>query len=133
MSYFFDEGIAFTCLQCGRCCTGGSGTIYVQSEEIIKIATFLGFPQDEFTRIYLYPFKDSYSIREKENGDCFFYQKGCLIHTVKPNQCSSFPFWLENLRSVYKWKQTKANCPGIGHGNFYTKADILKIVEHSFI
>jgi len=132
-SYFFDEGIFFSCLNCGACCTGNSGTIYLTEEEISAIADFLQISVSECKEKYLFPFRDSYSVKEKENGDCIFYHTGCKIQTVKPNQCSSYPFWLENLRSNYKWKQTKASCPGIGKGKLYSKEEILAIVEKSVL
>ena len=130
-SYFFDNGIFFRCRQCGTCCTGNSGTVYVTLKEISAIAEFLNCSEAEFINAYLYLFRDSYSIKEKENGDCIFYHAGCRIQELKPNQCSSYPFWLENLRSVYKWKQTKADCPGIGKGKLFSKEEILEIIEKS--
>jgi Fe-S-cluster containining protein len=132
-SYFFDEGIYFACRQCGACCTGSSGTIYVSAEEIVSISQFLECSESEFIEKYLYPFRDSFSIKEKENGDCIFYEKGCIINPVKPNQCGSYPFWRENLRSTYKWKQTQADCPGIGKGRLYSKEEILNILENSVL
>ena len=63
-SYFFDKGIRFECRQCGACCTGSPGTIYVDKSEVSAIAKFLKIPVVNLKEKYLYPFKNSYSIRE---------------------------------------------------------------------
>ncbi len=131
--YFFDKGLYFRCHNCGTCCTGSSGTVYVSPKEMIAIAEFLNLSMLEFKEQFLYPFRDSYSIIEKDNGDCIFYSSGCTINQVKPNQCSSYPFWIENLRSTYKWKLTKSQCPGIGKGRFFSKEEILNILQKSVL
>ena len=64
--YFFDDGIFFECRQCGRCCTGDSGAVYVAENEIEEIAGFLHIPVSGFLRDFLYPYKDSYSIHEND-------------------------------------------------------------------
>ena len=132
-NYFFDNGIRFSCQKCGKCCTGSSGTIYVSDSEIESIAEFLCCSIMEMKTKFLYPFKDSYSIHEKENGDCIFYDRknGCKIQPVKPMQCSTFPFWVENMRSTYKWKLICQECIGIGVGKVYSKEEILSILENA--
>lgn len=128
-SYFFDNGIRFQCQRCGACCTGEPGTIYVEQSEIPRIAHFTGIPLHDIIEKFLYPFRDSYSIREDQEGRCFFYNNGCTIYPVRPNQCRSFPFWLENLRSEKEWRWVSDRCPGIGRGKLYTKMQILEIVH----
>lgn len=123
--YFFDEGLDFTCRQCGACCTGAPGTVYVTADEIRAIATFLGLHPETFIERWLFPFKDSFSIREEPNGDCPFFKDRCTIYPVRPFQCRTFPFWFANLRSQRCWTQTAAHCPGIGTGRHYSKEEIL--------
>ena len=131
--YFFSSGIHFECQQCGFCCTGSSGTIFVSSEEIKEIAKFLKIAEKDFIENYLYPFRNSYSIKEKENGDCLFYEKGCKIYPVRPGQCRTYPFWIKNLRNEKNWELTKKECPGIGKGKLYTEEEILDILGKSEI
>jgi Fe-S-cluster containining protein len=131
-TYFFEQGIYFECQQCGGCYTGESGTIYVGKEEILTIAEFLDISVSEFTDRYAYPYKDSCSIREDEQGQCLFYDKGCRIYPVRPMQCRTFPFWFSNLRSETKWQETIRECPGIGQGRFYSKERILEIMASTF-
>ncbi|MBF0119218.1 MAG: YkgJ family cysteine cluster protein [Desulfobacterales bacterium] len=134
ISYFFDNGIYFKCNLCGLCCTGEPGIIYVSKNEIIQIALFQKMKISYFIKKYLYPYKDSYSIKEDKKGSCLFFssQKGCLIYPVRPIQCNTFPFWLENLRSLKNWQNISKRCPGIGYGDFYSKEKIIEIVGMSF-
>jgi uncharacterized protein len=127
--YFFDAGIRFECRQCGQCCTGEPGTIYVTRREIQALADHFALAEDAFARRYLYPFKDSYSIGEFGDGRCFFFDGGCTIYPLRPAQCRTFPFWFSNLRSEQGWRRIAAKCPGIGHGRLYTRHEILQMLQ----
>ncbi len=133
IKYFFSHGIRFECIKCGKCCTGEPGTVYVSREEIRDISKFLGIDEKKFCKQFLYPFRDSYSIKELEDGRCVFFhqEKGCLIHAVKPLQCSTYPFWFKNLRNEKRWSQIEKECPGIGRGRLYSEEDILEIIARS--
>ncbi len=115
------------------CCTGEPGTVYVSREEIERLSAFLKVEINEFIQRYLYPFRDSYSLKEMQDGRCIFFDphKGCLVHEVKPAQCRTYPFWFKNLRSEKRWKETSAQCPGIGKGRLYTEEEILEIMEQA--
>jgi len=132
-SYFFDDGIRFSCKRCGNCCTVDSGTVYVSSDEVSIISNFLGLNESVLIEKYLITYKDSYSIKEKNNFDCIFYKSGCLINDVKPNQCRSYPFWRKSMSSYEKWKKHSKFCPGIGFGRMFSKDEILDILEHSVL
>jgi uncharacterized protein len=127
--YFFDKGLRFACLQCGGCCGGDPGTIFISGKEITVLADHLKVSQSQLIRKYLYPFKDSYSIREDDQGRCLFFDNGCTIHPVRPHQCRTFPFWFDNLRSESRWRNITQQCPGIGQGRQYTREEILSIVQ----
>jgi uncharacterized protein len=131
--YFFDQGLCFDCLRCGACCTGAPGTIYVGPREIAPIADLLKLPLSVFTDRYLYPFKDSFSIREDSLGNCLFYKKGCAIYAVRPLQCRTFPFWFDNLRSEKRWLETGRRCPGIGQGRHYRKDELVKLARDTMM
>lgn len=124
-SYFFDNGIRFTCRRCGHCCTGEPGTIYLHPSELAAIAGFLNITCDELIHRHLYPFKNGYSIGEMEDGRCRFFFNGCTIYPVRPLQCRTYPFWFDNLRSEPRWREVAQNCPGIGSGNLYTKDELI--------
>lgn len=130
---FFDQGIRFQCQGCGACCQGEPGTIFISRQELPAVARFLQISQQKLINSYLYPYKWGYSILEKKNGDCLFYDQGCLIYPVRPNQCRTFPFWFKNLRNIDNWRQVEQECPGLGQGPLYTKDNILKIVQESVL
>jgi len=128
--YFFDEGLRFECTGCGKCCTGDSGTIFVNERESEAIAALLGMTKEKFLGDFAYPMKGGHSIREKQNGDCVFLNgKLCGIYDVRPTQCRTFPFWPETLRSEARWKKTCKDCEGIGQGKLYSKDEIMEILN----
>ena len=88
---------------------------------------------DKFKGEFLYPFRDSFSIKEKDNYKCVFYENGCSIYSVRPNQCQTYPFWIKNMRSEANWENEKKQCMGIGKGKLYSEKEILDILEKSEI
>ncbi len=53
-------------------------------------------------------------------------EKGrCGIHTVKPVQCATYPFWPGVADSDKGWKNEAATCPGIGQGPDHPREWIL--------
>jgi len=97
--------------------------------EISRIARHLGLTVSGFTETYLYPYRNSYSILEDAQGRCIFYEDGCTIYPVRPSQCSTFPFWFENLRSPKNWRRVSRKCPGIDQGLLYSREEILNILH----
>jgi Fe-S-cluster containining protein len=131
-SYFFDSGIRFECQQCGACCTGSPGIVYVDKVDIERIARYLGMTGSGFMEGFLSPYRQSYTIREHADGRCLFYENGCRIYPVRPVQCRSFPFWFRNLRSEKNWRKIARSCPGIGEGPLFSRERILDIVQATF-
>lgn len=128
-SYFFEQGIYFKCQKCGLCCSGTPGVIRVTLEEISQISDYIKISSDELLRSYLYPYQNRYSIREREDGACYFYENGCRIYPVRPVQCKTYPFWFNNLRSEKNWQKAIKACPGIGKGVLYSKEQILTLLN----
>jgi len=131
--YFFDGGLRFTCTQCGHCCTGAPGTVFMNRETSNRIAAHLGLSRASFLRRHAYPLRNGHSLKEKENGDCvFFVDNKCTIYPVRPTQCRTYPFWPETVRSEAAWQRTCRECPGIGaEGRLYDKEEILALVQQS--
>ena len=122
-----EEGVRFQCQQCGACCSGAPGTVYMTEEEIKHIAAHLHASVDGLKTTYLYPFRDSYSAREEPNGDCIFFRNGgCFIYPVRPEQCRTYPFWIRSFRSDKNWEETTRECPGIGEGPLFSHDEIEK-------
>ena len=38
---WYADGLTFTCSQCGNCCTGGPGYVWISDEEIGRLAKHL--------------------------------------------------------------------------------------------
>jgi len=128
---WFADGLKFTCTQCGKCCTGEPGYIWVSEEEITKLAAFRGDDRKEFEAVYTRKAKGKVTLREKPNGDCIFFdsKRGCTVYPVRPIQCRTWPFWDMNLTSPEEWERTEAICPGSGEGELIPVEEILKRVR----
>lgn len=132
-SYFFDAGLQFGCTQCGGCCTGAPGTVFVNEAESTRLARHLGLNREDFMARYAYPVEGGHSLREvgPDYACIFFRNERCTIYEVRPTQCRTYPFWAENVRSEAAWKKTCRECPGIGQGRRYTRDEILAIAADS--
>lgn len=95
-NFNFDEN---KCNECGgKCCIGESGYIFLNINEIKKIAKFLNMDFETFTMKYIRKVGDRYSLIEKNHTSgkaCIFFDdiKKCSIYDVRPQQCRTFPFW----------------------------------------
>lgn len=118
---WYRDGLHFTCTQCGNCCTGAPGVVWVDDEEIAAIAEFLDKPLGEIRLFHTRPVRGRVSLTEFANGDCTFFDgatRGCKIYPVRPKQCRTWPFWKSNLASPEAWDETRMSCPGAGQGAF---------------
>lgn len=125
---WYADGLAFTCTQCGNCCTGPPGYVWFSDEEGRAIAAHLGLSVNEFLKRYTHRVMGRWSLNEQrsEQGyDCIFLRRDeagkalCSIYQVRPTQCRTWPFWDSNLRSPAAWQRTQRTCPGSGHGKMY--------------
>lgn len=125
---WYRDGLRFRCTRCGNCCTGEPGYVWVNREEVSRIAEFLDEPVDQVSRFYVRRVGRRSTLRCKANGDCVFYdrERGCTIYPVRPRQCRSWPFWSSNLKSPAHWERTCDECPGAGTGDFYTVDQIVQ-------
>ena len=99
---------------CGDCCYGEGG-IFVQRDEIEKIADFLGIRPASFVTQFCHQKDGKISIKTGTDKFCVFYdkEKNCVIHPVKPSPCSSWPFYPSLLKDADNWEMAKDACPGI--------------------
>ena len=131
---WYRDGLRFTCTQCGKCCTGEPGTVWVDEVELKKLAAFRGEPLREFVPLHTRKSRGRVTLREKANGDCVFFEagRGCTVYAVRPKQCRTWPFWESNLESPEKWERTESICPGSGEGELIPVEEIvrrLKVVK----
>ena len=116
---WYEEGLAFSCTQCGNCCTGAPGYVWVDSETVSAIADHLGVSTGEIRLLHTRPVGERVSLNEYANGDCTFLDpqtRRCRIYPVRPVQCRTWPFWRSNLESRETWRETARICPGLGAG-----------------
>ncbi|GMU33828.1 MAG: YkgJ family cysteine cluster protein [Planctomycetia bacterium] len=127
---WYADGLQFTCTQCGNCCTGAPGYVYVTPEEVGKIAEFIGSPNGELGPEHLRKVGRKLSLTEdKGSGDCCFLKhvdgkRICTIYPVRPLQCRTWPFWDINLESIDDWNEAAVGCPGMNRGKSY---DLVQI------
>ena len=125
---WFEKGLRFECTQCGDCCTGAPGYVWVNLEEIAALAKHLGQSVAEFERKYVRQVGIRKSLIEYSNGDCVFFDgnaRKCTVYEARPRQCKTWPFWQSNTATKEDWKRTCEACPGSGKGKQYTVEQIL--------
>jgi len=119
---WYSDGLSFRCTQCGNCCTGAPGVVWVTEQEIRDIAEHTGQSIGEVRLEHTRLFGGRTSLKEYANGDCTFFDpqtRGCQIYEVRPTQCRTWPFWNSNLESPAAWKRCQDDCPGAGTGDFF--------------
>lgn len=124
---WYSEGLKFQCTQCGDCCTGGAGFVWVNQEEINAIAAEVGLEPESFEDQYVRRIGIRRSLKEFPNGDCVFFDnqaRTCQVYGARPRQCRTWPFWDSNLRTPETWQKTCEACPGSGKGRLYKLGEI---------
>jgi Fe-S-cluster containining protein len=129
---WYKDGLKFECTQCGNCCTGAPGYVWLKLPELYRIAEFLGLRDRDFAQKYVRKVGERISLIEKPNGDCIFYDKGCTIYPVRPTQCRTFPFWPEIVKSPATWSEAAAECPGMNQGDkTFREEEIEALLQES--
>lgn len=113
---WYRQGLHFSCTQCGKCCTGLPGFVWITDAEIVQMAQFLKISVSIFKRLYVRRIGQRYALTERKSHQhsCVFYQnQQCQVYAARPLQCRAYPFWQENLLSEQSWTQTTQECEGI--------------------
>lgn len=130
---WYGGGLRFTCTQCGNCCTGPPGYVWLSGKEIRRLARHLGMTQRDMLQKYCRSVGKRYVLKENRNEhgeyDCIFLKqekvmsKGvahtrrfCGIYEVRPLQCRTFPFWEGVLASPEAWRSSSTRCHGMNNG-----------------
>jgi Fe-S-cluster containining protein len=137
---WYSDGLSFTCAQCGNCCSGGPGYVWVTDDEVTKLANHLGISRETFTRKYCRRVAGQYALKEIKNTrcgeyDCVFMKeitpeggshrkRICTVYEARPLQCRTWPFWEGNLSSAVAWKRAARSCLGMNHGEFFDRKTI---------
>lgn len=128
-SRWYGEGLKFECTQCGNCCSGAPGYVWVTEEEIERIAGFIG--RKRLGREHLRRVGEQFSLTEdRGSGDCCFLKRlpdgkrVCGVYPVRPLQCRTWPFWDDNLETRSAWAEAARGCPGMNKGPRYSLVQI---------
>jgi hypothetical protein len=126
---WFAQGLRFQCTQCGDCCTGAPGFVWVNQAEISALSRRLGLDVAEFEARYVRQVGKRKSLVEFANGDCVFFDgqtRKCTVYEDRPRQCRTWPFWESNIRTPEAWRHTCAVCPGSGTGTLVPAEEVLR-------
>src|SRR3712207_1979560 len=126
---WYKDGLRFECTQCGDCCTGEPGFVWVNTAEVEQLAAAVGLDVPTFRERYVRKVGNRMTLKERPGGDCVLLDKTtrkCTAYHVRPRQCRTWPFWESNLRSEEAWRQTCEVCPGCDRG---TRVPVEQIVQ----
>ena len=124
---WYEDGLEFSCTQCGKCCSGLPGTVTVDDAEVTALAARIEVSEATFRSQYTRNMSDgTVSLREKSNYDCVFYGRGhgCLVYEDRPTQCRTWPFWKSIVETPESWAEEAQSCPGMNSGRLYTLDEI---------
>jgi Fe-S-cluster containining protein len=112
---WYANGLSFKCTECGQCCTGAPGYIWLNEEEMLRIAEHLDLSLNEFMQLYVRRVNGKFSLLEHpKTYDCVFLKdKKCQIYSLRPTQCRTFPWWPQQLKSPQDWAEAANYCEGI--------------------
>ncbi len=115
-------GLRFACTQCGRCCGGAPGYVWIDADELAAIAKHVGLEPKEFRRAHVRRLWRKMTLRERSNYDCIMLDPDgrCRAYPVRPLQCQTWPFWPANLKNEKAWREAGRRCPGIGQGPLWS-------------
>lgn len=131
---WFENGLRFKCTGCGGCCTGAPGYVWLSDEDIDRLRARLGIERAEFLSTYCIKIKGSYSLRDiAPSYDCVFLEDGkaCTVYEDRPEQCKTYPWWPDVMRSEKTWNMERRHCEGIDHpdGTLYYPKDMPEDVQ----
>ena len=116
---WYAGGLRFECTQCGDCCSGAEGYVWVNQAEIDSMAERVGLTPLDFEKSYVKRVGVRRSLKERQNGDCALLDeetRKCTAYEQRPRQCKTWPFWDSNLRSKKAWEEAAEACPGCNKG-----------------
>jgi Fe-S-cluster containining protein len=146
---WYADGLDFTCTQCGNCCTGGPGFVWLEKSEIVALAEYQEITPEEMVERYCRRIAGKFSLKEirhpgRGEFDCIFIKeilvnaapgagkveqtrRVCSVYPVRPLQCRTWPFWPENLASKKAWKMAGKKCHGMDQGRHFDRPSIEAI------
>jgi len=114
---WYKQGLKFKCTECGKCCTGKNGYVWLSESEVDNISKYLKISKKEFLAKYARLAYGRLSLIDANKwGDCIFLKNNkCEIYPVRPKQCKTFPWWPMIMKDRKSWEEFKEYCEGIDH------------------
>jgi len=73
---WYKKGLRFACTECGKCCTGEPGYVWINQEEAEKMAEVLNISLKEFMQNYTRLVNGELSLKEyPRTYDCIFFAR----------------------------------------------------------
>ena len=134
MKPFYERQVLrFSCTACGDCCSTGEGYhVYLTGEEAERIRKHLKLSMGWFRRRYLERLEDGELVASSAaGGRCIFLDpdKQCKVYSVRPLQCSTYPFWPELVCRGKAWQAESRRCEGINRGDVVPVESIRRAVK----
>lgn len=149
---WYADGLDFTCTQCGNCCGGAPGYVWIDREDIVRIANYLNITPEEMVDRHCRKINGRWSLNEGPGPgsqyDCTFLREEkvikrtgngsesiqlgrryCSVYPVRPLQCRTWPFWRENLTSRRVWDHSAKRCHGMNHGKRHFTQDQINAIR----
>ncbi|MCG8649745.1 MAG: YkgJ family cysteine cluster protein [Pirellulales bacterium] len=124
---WYRDGLRFECTQCGACCSGEPGYVWVDDSEIKAMAEEMELEVEAFERKFVRQVGRDKSLTEYPDGDCIMLDpktRKCTVYSSRPIQCRTWPFWDSTTKKKKDWAETCEVCPGAGTGRLYTFEEI---------
>ncbi len=123
----------FECTRCSACCRGAPGYVFLTASDLDALAAHLGMGRRAFLaehcRLVDMGGTILYSLREKANFDCAFWEDGCKVYLARPLQCRTYPFWERIAGDARTWADEALSCPGIGRGPLRDPGEVESIMR----
>ena len=126
---WYSDGLRFECTQCGDCCSGSEGYVWVNQEEIDGMANRLGMDSAAFEEQFVKRVGVRRSLKERPGGDCVLLDpqtRKCTAYEERPRQCKTWPFWQSNIRTPEAWAEAAQACPGCNKGDLVPLEQIVE-------
>jgi uncharacterized protein len=134
--WYQKEDLYFSCTQCGKCCTGSPGYVWVTEEEIEAISNRLNLTPKEVVIRYTRRVGHRLSLVERKSDySCIFLKDNqCSLYDARPLQCRTYPFWPSIMKSKESWEKEKEFCEGMREKKEAVSTETIEknLQEHLF-